>query len=384
MLKWKAPPGGLGIWLTARVARNFAEAIRAFNGLRPRRLSLSLSLCAALGCSASVDNSSQQALQSYAERYCDLANFCCDQVAIISSRKSCIRILVESIDATLLDANAGDACLAALKAAQTNVDYCRDDFAIPACEHVFRHGTSRPGEPCTSSDQCSGDNSYCTLTKGTDLTAPRACMTIAAGKAGDGPCVTDDTGTAGVYDTPDPFVSLAYSCTVAEGLYCANGTTPRTNRCTAFARVGEACESVASPLCAHGLACHDRFCRPLAVAGEACSPSPCALCPPVYTGTDGTCAEGLYCAYDGSKAFLCFALPIGGEPCPKGFCANGLSCQGGTCTPTLAPGASCAADPTCVGPAGKATRCALCASGFCGGGTCAVAVGKHAKVACSF
>jgi len=244
--------------------------------------------------------------------YCDKLSPCCQEAGLPSDGAQCKQLLSAFATGTY-DADAGEACLAAIDASST---FC-DDGNVPECQGVFDSATGsvQPGGECTKASDCAPsaegkvDCAFAFTSGGGQI---QKCQVQIDGKAGDNPCVGTRDGNTTTFVLSEDVPPKGYICDVADKLFCDEDTSA----CTAERAVGDACNGSPSECGA------DAFCD---FATQACAArlpegSPCS--------DFDSCKSGTYCDFDTS---VCTATIPDGSACTSGSsCASG-SCVNGKC-----------------------------------------------------
>ena len=244
---------------------------------------------------------------------------------------TCRSVLAAAFPAAAYDAQAGEACLAALRAEASRPEFCQAMRTVDACRNVFSKGAASrlPGERCQSHGDCApaaGEGkAICALgsAPGAPEQAPvHICQVQLRGKAGDYPCVATVDGTSSAY----PAINVAsppraYLCHVDDGLRCDD----KSLECVKLKLAGEACErpapagSTSPPSltedCAKGTYCdpNQRLCVARKAIATACS---------TFTG-GAECIDDAYCS---EAARACTA-----RVADLGACTKDLECRSGSC-----------------------------------------------------
>ncbi len=274
----------------------------------PRLLSvLALSLSPALGVAACSDDD-DSSVEQFANDYCALLMPCCKEAGLSSDPSSCEMLIGWVAAEGTFNESKGNECLAVVRAASSEPDFCSMDFDDEgACEDVFggRSGSTQPGGTCEMDSDCAssaqGEGSCMSYYDG-DVRRT-VCMVMADGAAGDGPCVATKDGNVTWYSPGDgPPPALGYVCDQGKGTYCDGGT----KKCEPLVAIGSDC-SFGTP-CVQGAFCSSGTCQPTLPAGSACT-------------IDDECGEKHYC-----DEFCIAQLPAGSP------CTSSSQCQGGWCT----------------------------------------------------
>lgn len=196
-------------------------------------------------------------------------------------------------------------------------------------------GDAGPGDACTSA----GELGFLTVgdSCGPGLVCAEICITLPT-KIGD-LCDVDqlcppqsaclDPEADGVYTCEAP-AKKGKKCNphdlggCGEDLVC----DPMSTKCTELPGAGQPCPA---NTCKQGNTCDGIMCQPNPGEGQPCA------------GT-GNCNTGLFCDL---MTATCAKLPVKGEPCPTGQCAEGFAC-GATATCIDTPPVACAL-PEAVG-----------------------------------
>lgn len=159
----------------------------------------------------------------------------------------------------------------------------------------------------------------------------------------------------------------AFSGKVADGGRCIADVECRaTSFCASPVVIGfgRPCDGICTPggtLCNDDTDCGNGQVCGLSISSMGTSTSQGTCVTPVPAGREnqacGTnlrCQSGLYCLQSGPSS-ICTTLPQAGQPCPHGFCAEGLICTYGndylstTCLAPAAKGEPCQARLQCGG-----------------------------------
>lgn len=269
---------------------------------------------------------------SYADLICAKLAPCCAAKGFDGSGTQCRALVAGSassdkVDASAYDPAKGQKCLAEMKVALEGQDVCAqgtkiDDTGAPSCENVLpvKGGGKAAGEPCSEDDECaaiSGAEVECYKT--TQFTNGGSqqisyCRSFKPGKEGDGPCFwTIDGNSRSSSLSSDEQISQGVSCDLADGLYCAGGSSSGApSKCKRILEDGVACSF--SDRCKDTSFCSGGECMPRLAVGVSCAESSLA------------CTESAYCD---SKAKVCAEKKAEGKACEfneecEGICNNGL------------------------------------------------------------
>lgn len=247
----------------------------------------------------------------FSQEYCSLVVGCCRPAT--SDLASCQQELEFKMLDRAYDPGAGEACLAWLRTATQDGDFCSTMAPLegPDCRSAILGSSQALGASCRAlhDEDCLGS----TDGQAECFSGPRttACVVRKAGKAGDSPCI-GNTNAAGMTVTmsPDPPFLEAVVCREAEGTYCDFGS--RT--CKAFVGVGAPCpdDEECDPRSAFCDSEGTQKCVACKTAGQACEPA-----------GRTTCCASAWCNPATRK---CEAR--GGESAP---CDTGDACTSGIC-----------------------------------------------------
>lgn len=248
---------------------------------------------------------------SFVSEYCDLVAPCCKAEGLKTDGKQCRALYGALSGAASYDAEAGDECLAQVRAAKDQADFCSVGFSPVACDRAFEarpSGSRKPGETCDQTRDCAGSaegSVECETNFVGDVNI-RKCQVQIIGKAGDGPCLATVDGrfTSYVSSSSNDVLARGYLCRVADGLHCEED-----RGCVVISGIGGSCTSDFDPY--------------------ACT-------------ADGRCD---------TKIGKCVARTAQGAPCEpsadqcvaKNYCDSASM----TCKPTLAVGAACTDSDEC-------------------------------------
>jgi hypothetical protein len=287
-----------------------------------------MAFATAAACSSSTGGTAGPTAASlYAQQYCGIFASCCADAGLPQHPQFCEEAVAGGGAHATYDADAGVACLAALKERQSQPGFCAGLQSPKECDYVFLReagappavGTLQPGQACSLDTDCAampGGSAMCVY-ETHDVEAgsyeTRTCVQTAVGGAGDTPCI-------GTTNTPSYLVLLrsqgpppkrGFLCDGSQGLYCS----PSTQTCVALSQVGQPCagydECVASAYCDFT---SGKCAAPVAVGGT-CAPAtapPCvskSYCDPSKLICTAKLSDGAACAIDDS--------------CSSGFCVNG-------------------------------------------------------------
>ena len=282
-------------------------------------LVLSLGLGAAFVVSACSDDDSSESEQFISD-YCSLLMPCCKQAGLSGDPSDCKMILTAFTAGAGFNEAKGDQCIAAMRAASANPDFCSmDDDVLEdngACDDVFDDGGSsgsvQPGGECESSSDCADTaegEGYC-YHDYRDGVSYETCMVVADGVEGSAPCIGTRDGNMTSYSGGDgPPPTMGYICDEADGLYC----NYESGVCEAKKAIGESCSSY-TVRCVDGAYCEGGVCTAQHPAGGECSSS--------YSDE---CVETAYCDDDANQCKE--KLPDGAactsyEQCLSNSCSN--------------------------------------------------------------
>lgn len=262
-------------------------------------------------------------IDGFASSYCDLLKPCCASAGLRTDGAQCRQLI--SAFGSNYNSTAGDQCLAALRAASQQADYCSGGFNVPACDSAFgtKRGSKKPGESCKSDSDCAAASEGEVTCRSASFgqSNDETCRLEIVGKQGDMPCVGTVEGDVTSYTSSDE-VTRGYLCKVANGVWCDSNT----KACAAIPRVGEACaSSFASYGCTEDARCDTTIgkCVARTPLGSMCS------------GTRDECAQGAYC--DGASTKCTATRSIGtacseDDQCASGNCADGKCANDGFTT----------------------------------------------------
>lgn len=269
--------------------------------------------------------------QSFINDFCGTVGPCCAQVNKPTDGQACRTLYTALTSAYTYDAAAGSACLNELHATQSAPDYCMTFTKNgPSCKNVFRKsgsstGTRAPGATCDDDGECAasseGEVSCASNFSGTSET--RTCQVEIRGKENDTPCnqtkdgnVTSFSGFSSSSGMPMAPPPKAFSCDVADGVYC-NDTT---KKCTKIQGPGGPCESFSSHACTKDAFCDfsTKKCVARIPLGGDCSKS--------STG----CVENAFCPSDTHK---CTAQLADGAACKMSQECQSDRCVNMKCDP---------------------------------------------------
>lgn len=246
-------------------------------------------------CSSSGSNGGEAS--GFASAFCTtVRNACCSDAT--TTVDDCTRIV--DFSASSLDDALADACVAELRAKQSDAKFCGAPLKLaPSCERALRPkstGTKPPGEACSMTKECapSSEGSVECAIADDSVGKDFVCAVTVRGKEGDGPC-TETVGEAGTEGSASAFPK-SYACAEADGIYC-NETT---RKCSAIGKTGAAC-STETYACGSKGWCDQGKCAARRDDGAACART--------ETCQHGSKCEAGVCARDanaviGDKAFL--------------------------------------------------------------------------------
>jgi hypothetical protein len=262
-------------------------------------------------------NGSASSLNGFVSQYCDIFRPCCMAAGLRSDGAQCRSLLGGLAPASSYDAAAGEACLAAMRAAaMAGPALCETGETPPECENVFgATGTAAPGATCAEDEDCAPSAQGKVKCEGAFQSGGgeiRKCQVQVVGTAGSSPCVATIDGSFTYYfGTDDDVVSLGYTCNVADGVRC-DGTT---NVCVALKAVGAACAS--STDCVRNAYCDgvQDTCAALKALGADCS-------------LDAECMANAFCS---STTNTCSARKAAGATCGKSAECVSKDCVNSKC-----------------------------------------------------
>lgn len=260
------------------------------------------------------------------------------------------------------DGSQAGACVDALRAEGCAAVSSR---APAACDALFV-GHVALGGACALDEECVGD-AYCSVT----TACPGTCQSYGGPGAA---CTRDQACQSGLRcgngtcQAPGGAGASCQGTTGVEcggGLICAGGSSMRTGTCTAVTSVfaagsGQACNVAMSQLCASGLSC-----IVMSATSQTCGTGGLASGAGCNLALPDQCAAGLYCNGPdiamGRLTGTCAVLPTAGMPCATVLagqaCADGHTCDSGTCVEVQENGGACTVDSDCFG--------SHCVSGVC-------------------
>ncbi|MBX3231950.1 MAG: hypothetical protein KIT84_12290 [Labilithrix sp.] len=273
---------------------------------------------------------------SFATEYCDiLGGTCCPKQGKTYNGGTCRALLAlgGASEDVAFDAARADACLAALRSAQSAPTFCEDlggKAVDDTCDGVYTRtgsGTKQPGAVCESDAECAPDPSgdvECVFSSSSDGGTSRTCVVYVRAKEND-TCLGDkatspfdgtSTSTTASGDGPRREV-----CWEADGLYCSYGRGGEPRVCKKRSAIGEACEGYGQNSCVAGALCGSgATCVAFGEVGEDCAAT-------------GACVRGAFCDPNTQKCGV--TIPPGGA-CTRnvecgtfGSCTNG-KCEGGS------------------------------------------------------
>jgi hypothetical protein len=288
------------------------------------------------GSAANVD----QFVASVADMYCAKAASCCASRGLDGSGNQCRSLISASkskSDPSKYDPAKGQACLDQLKAAASATpDACQFLFSdetldTPACESALppKGGTKAPGEPCSENEECArpdGAEAECykqTIFENGGSKTTSYCRTFRPGKENDAPCFWtvdgDNWFSPFSGSSSDKKPTEGFSCNVADGLHCADGSDGAPPACKRLIASGGACSF--ADKCEKGLFCKQGTCAPRGAVGAACD-----------TFSFKSCVDDAFCE---SESKTCQAKKAPGtacelsEECKEGSCENSVCKKGG-------------------------------------------------------
>lgn len=281
------------------------------------RMAISISLLA-LSCGGGAGSAGE-----FFGAYCDFFKPCCAMAKLPSDGKQCRIFFGAFGSSSSYNAQAGQACLDALKARSGNADFCINSSDEPACETVFDEmggtaGTKAPGQTCSGNADCARSAAgkvecQSVFSGGAEI---RKCQVQPRGTEGQKPCAgTVEGSTTSYVSSGDDVPAQAYLCYVADGLHCDF----RSTTCVKFKAVGEMCLS--SSDCARSTYCDSASenCANRKSLGAACTSS-------VFN--TGECADGAYC---GEMTKTCTGQLGNGAACTNGNQCKSTDCVNGAC-----------------------------------------------------
>lgn len=286
----------------------------------PAALALVLAACSGAGTPTPDGGTptTDLTVTAFAEQYCATLKDCCAKADLATDGAACQALFAWGATSSTFDAAAGAKCLASMKAAQSDADFCSLSKPQEGCDQVLKSksGTKTPGEACSKDADCAssteGDVECYSVYDGGAET--RSCMVLLSGKLGDKPCVGTRDGEVRWSDW-DPAKGAApvkgYVCDLRAGNRCDKASMT----CLALKAVGEACSS--SMDCASNAWCDFDAdeCAARKAVGEACT-------------STSQCVSTAYCG----AASKCVARLADGASCGSGDeCASG-SCVNTKCT----------------------------------------------------
>lgn len=280
-----------------------------------------LGLLAGVAVPACSDDESPSA--EFIHDYCDLMMPCCAQAGLSADAGACRELLSAFSFGSSFNQSSGDKCLAAMRAASSNPDFCNlDDDIVQddgACEAVFSTGSSggsvAPGGACESDFDCAstaqGEGECHHHWEGEEQ--GWTCVAVADGQAGSTPCIGTRDGAMTSYTYTGRPPLLGYVCDAANGVYCDQEST----ECTAMKTVGEACSY--ADRCVEAAYCNSEAgtCEARKPIGADCS---------IYTSE---CESSAYCSESGQ----CAAKRTNGESCTSYEQCMSNSCNDNVCAP---------------------------------------------------
>jgi hypothetical protein len=294
------------------------------SGARGRFL-LGLSLLVGLGLSCG-DSGGAGSQEAFVASYCDLFTPCCAKAGLRSDGQQCKLFLGAFAPQGTYDKQAGEACLAEVKAASAKADFCDDtETASAACDKVFGDpsGSKKPGETCESDTDCaaSSEGKVDCASSFSGTAQVRKCQVQVRGKAGDQPCVGTVEGSSTFSNVAlDDVPAKGYLCHDKDGLRCDS----KSNSCVAYKAVGEACTSNGFDRdCVSAAYCDtvQKKCAERKVAGAACTDS--------GSFSQHECTMGNYC----SEAKTCMAQAAEGGACTSDTQCVSKDCVNNKCGP---------------------------------------------------
>jgi len=254
-----------------------------------------------------------------ADAYCAEVAKCCTQMHLSSNGQMCRLLLAGGS----YSAEAGNACLAEIKAQSAAGTFCSNSNSSSACGSLYSggSGSKKPGEACNQDGDCASasDGKVTCASLYNDVTRDwiNKCQVQMRGKAGDSCLGTQDgdifssLGTTSATDIP----ARGYVCNTADGVECEAGA------CVALAAVGQSCsfasDCVRSAYCGQASRCVARV-----AAGATC------------TGVDSDeCAIGSYCPAVSPRA--CTAQVPNFASCSSDAMCSSDSCEDSICQPNM-------------------------------------------------
>lgn len=256
--------------------------------------------------------------EKFADEYCGEVKKCCAQMGSEGEGRFCKMAFTSGG----FDAQAGQACLAEMRAQVANGTFCTAGAAAAsACQDVIKNpnGNRQPGQSCDFEDDCApsseGEVICASHYDGNDWI--HQCQLRIRGQAGS-PCIGTQDGdmftTMGANNS-DELTARGYVCHTADGLTCKGDT------CVTLAAVGTTCsftsDCVASAYCDGSDHCAARV-------------APDGTC----TGADtAECTDDHYCASASPRQ--CKAKAPTGSPCSDDAMCASNDCNGTTCQPSV-------------------------------------------------
>jgi hypothetical protein len=231
------------------------------------------------------------------------------------------------------DPTATDACLAAMKQAQSEPDFCSTlGSAATVCDAVFASsptsGSVPAGGPCQHSADCAtppGASASC-FADPFDKNASPTCHQLLRGKAGDAPCSQEAYG--GVTSSEGGHVpATSYTCQGFDGVYC----NFKTSTCEPFLSTGQACDLNGDDCGPYATCRTAGYSADMTTLLTACVPNQGAggRCEP--TGTD---PNFIPCDFRTTRCRAstqtCVAFLPAGSPCQSDDQCEG-ACKAGVC-----------------------------------------------------
>lgn len=277
---------------------------------------------AGVACSSKSSNSTS----SFVDQYCGLIEPCCSAAGLPATGSQCQLFVSAETSQASFDATAAQACLTAAQAEQAAGTFCTTlGGDIPACSQAFQqaNGTAQPGQACTEDSDCApAPNGGATcfdqgLAADGGIAESETCVQTLPGQVGEGPCIGTQNGDVTTYSWSGTsgLPQKAYVCNEADGTSCDFVSQV----CVALAPVGQPCTGdstcVASAYCNESTS--SPVCAPRLADGSSCAAAP--------TG----CLTTSECD---STTNTCTPLVATGQPCSANPQCQSASCVNGTCT----------------------------------------------------
>jgi hypothetical protein len=189
----------------------------------------------------SSDKSSSNA---FIEEYCSLLRPCCQPSTTGGEPGSGCVTFYSLFGAGTYDAASSDACLAEIRAHQSEMTFCSNVPALaPSCDKALASkssgGTKAPGETCSSSRDCAPSSEgkvSCAFGATGDMSI---CQLVIDGKAGDSPCIGTKSGGVTNTSGSGPTPARGFTCNLANDVWC----NAKSGACEATRNIGDACSS---------------------------------------------------------------------------------------------------------------------------------------------